>query len=130
MVTVLLKLVAACTSIKEAKELLKIYSDEFDRFLKPPPEPATSSSAPLSANKPFSWWDIIHVVGSVDDAVRCGQDRDVAGATLNTVLGVGGLAMDVLSLGTISAFGNVIAKTTVVEGTKQGTKVVVAKGAQ
>lgn len=87
MVTVLLKLVAACTSIKEAKELLKIYSDEFDRFLKPPPEPATSSSAPLSANKPFSWWDIIHVVGSVDDAVRCGQDRDVAGATLNTVLG-------------------------------------------
>jgi len=45
------------------------------------------------------------------------------------IIGVGGLALDVLTLGTIGLFGRA-ASTAVKEGAKQGTKAAVKTGAQ
>jgi len=75
------------------KTLIEIFEEELESFVSSPKEKARSSSTPtpMSSNKPFSWWDIVPVVGSVrtlDDAVECAKNDDVAGAAINTVLGI------------------------------------------
>jgi hypothetical protein len=88
-----LKRLQAMASTAEARKLLEIYAGELDRFLSPPAVEQPSSSSrptPMSANKPFSWWDIVPVVGSIrtlDDAVNCGKEGDEIGATINGILG-------------------------------------------
>ncbi|OXA50407.1 uncharacterized protein LOC118436552 [Folsomia candida] len=101
--------------------------------IKPPtPIPAPAPS-PRGSNTPFSWWDIVPVVGSVRNIVQGvedAEDGNALGATSNVALGLGGLILDVISLGTLSSVGRSIAKEGGKQVLKEGGKQIAKEGAK
>ena len=101
----------------------------------PEPTPARPSSPLVSRD--FSWWDVVPVVGGVRDVMRGVDDFNegrVASGIFNSVMGVGSLALDVVSLGAVSSVAKTATKEAVKqtgkEATKQAGKVVVKEGVE
>jgi hypothetical protein len=69
----------------------------------PEPEAVAVTAGEESASSNSGWfWDLVPIVGSIrslGDAIDCAKQRDLKGYILNYTLGVGGLILDVATLG-------------------------------
>ncbi|CAF1406377.1 unnamed protein product [Adineta steineri] len=91
------------TQTIELREFLEINIEIFDDILEENGVVVEEYSEPESASGNSGWfWDLVPIVGSIrslSDAIDCAKQRDVKGYILNYTLGVGGLVLDVATLG-------------------------------